>query len=111
MSERDYESLEGKTSDKQSKVRLNKSSFKSLLGIYQFIVPYRWQFVVGIVSLVFSSLTLLSFPLASGELIDVASGKDSWIGEDINTIALLLLGIFLVQIIFSFIRVYYFAQV
>ncbi|MFP4094028.1 MAG: ABC transporter ATP-binding protein [Cyclobacteriaceae bacterium] len=111
MSERDYESLEGKTSDKQSKVRLNKSSFKSLLGIYQFIVPYRWQFVVGIVSLVFSSLTLLSFPLASGELIDVASGKDSWIGEDINTIALLLLGIFLVQSIFSFIRVYYFAQV
>jgi len=93
------------------KAKLNKDAFKSLLGIYQFIIPYRWQFVVGIVSLVFSSLTLLSFPLISGELIDVASGNASWMGNNIDTIALVLLGVFMIQSIFSFIRVYYFAQV
>lgn len=98
-------------SDKNKKIKLNKKSFKSLLGIYKFIVPYKWQFVVGIVSLVLSSLTLLTFPLASGELIDVASGSASWIGDSIDTIALALLGIFLIQSIFSFIRVYFFAQV
>ena len=94
-----------------NKVKLNKDAFKNLLGIYQFIIPYRWQFIVGIVSLVFSSLTLLSFPLISGELIDVASGNASWMGNNINTIALILLGVFMIQSIFSFIRVYYFAQV
>lgn len=98
-------------SDKSKKIKLNKKSFQSLMGIYKFIVPYKWQFVVGIVSLVLSSLTLLTFPLASGELIDVASGQNSWIGDSINTIALALLGIFLIQSIFSFIRVYFFAQV
>lgn len=98
-------------SDKNKKIKLNKKSFQSLLGIYKFIVPYKWQFIVGIVSLVFSSLTLLTFPLASGELIDVASGNASWIGDSIDTIALALLGIFLIQSIFSFVRVYFFAQV
>jgi ABC-type multidrug transport system fused ATPase/permease subunit len=41
----------------------------------------------------------------------VASGTESWIGEDIDTIALALLGIFFIQSVFSFVRVYYFAQV
>ena len=93
------------------KNKLNKAAFKSLLGIYKFIIPYRWQFIVGIISLVLSSVTLLSFPLVSGELIDVASGESSWLGNNINTIALLLLGVFFIQSIFSFIRVYLFAQV
>ncbi len=97
--------------EKSEKIKLNKKSFQHLLGIYKFIVPYKWQFVVGIVSLILSSLTLLAFPFASGELIDVASGNTSWIGKSIDTIALLLIGIFLIQSIFSFIRVYFFAQV
>lgn len=98
-------------STEQKKTRLNKEAFKSLLGIYQFIIPYRWQFTIGIVSLIFSSITLLTFPLVSGELIDVASGKTSWMGDNINAIALMLLGVFLIQSIFSFVRVYYFARV
>jgi ABC transporter fused permease/ATP-binding protein len=97
--------------DKDKKKKLNRESLNSLLGIYQFILPYRWQFMVGIVSLLLSSLTLLSFPLISGELLDVASGSGSWMGDNINNIALILLGVFLVQSIFSFIRVYFFAQV
>lgn len=100
-----------KTPADQKKKKLNKEAFQSLLGIYKFIIPYRWQFTVGIISLVLSSVTLLSFPLVSGELIDVASGKSSWMGNNINTIALLLLGVFFIQSIFSFIRVYLFAQV
>ncbi|MEK6481476.1 ABC transporter transmembrane domain-containing protein [Catalinimonas sp. 4WD22] len=112
MANKDTDQVADTTSeDKNKKIKLNKKSFQSLLGIYRFIIPYKWQFIIGIVSLVFSSLTLLTFPLASGELIDVASGNASWIGESIDTIALILLGIFLVQSIFSFIRVYFFAQV
>lgn len=88
-----------------------KSQLQQLAGIYRFILPYRWSFLIGMIGLIFSSLTLLSFPLISGELLDVAAGNESWLSDNINVIALCLLGIFLVQSIFSFIRVYFFAQV
>ncbi len=90
---------------------LNKDQFKHLVGIYQFILPYKWNFAIGMVGLIFSSLTLLSFPLISGELLDVASGNESWLSNNLNFIALCLLAVFLIQSIFSFIRVYFFAQV
>ncbi len=90
---------------------LNKDQFKRLTGIYRFILPYKWQFTVGMIGLVFSSLTLLSFPLISGELLDVASGNESWLSNNLNIIALCLLAVFFVQSIFSFIRVYFFAKV
>jgi ABC transporter fused permease/ATP-binding protein len=88
-----------------------KSQIQQLAGIYRFILPYRWSFLIGMIGLVFSSLTLLSFPLISGELLDVAAGNESWLSDNVNVIALCLLGVFLVQSIFSFIRVYFFAQV
>lgn len=94
------------------KIRLiNKAKLQQLAGIYNFILPYKWQFVIGMLGLVFSSLTLLSFPLISGELLDVASGNGSWLSDNVNIIALCLLAIFLIQSVFSFIRVYFFAQV
>ncbi|MGD1891945.1 MAG: ABC transporter ATP-binding protein [Cyclobacteriaceae bacterium] len=89
----------------------NKFQWEQLAGIYRFILPYRWSFLIGMIGLVFSSLTLLSFPLISGELLDVAAGNESWLSNNISVIAFCLLGIFLIQSIFSFIRVYFFAQV
>ena len=88
-----------------------KEGFKKLVGIYQFIVPYRGKFIIGIIGLLLSSLTLLAFPYLSGQLLDVAAGNTSQFSDNINTIALGLLGLFLVQSVFSFMRVYFFAQV
>lgn len=96
---------------KKKKSPFSKESLTKLAGIYKFILPYRGQFAIGIFSLLLSSVILLSFPLLSGQLIDVASGKNSWISNDLQTIALCLLGVFFIQSIFSFVRVYYFAQV
>lgn len=58
-----------------------------------------------------SSVTLLSFPYFAGKLLDVASGKGGFFLTSINHIALALIGILLVQSVFSFIRVYTFAIV
>ena len=88
-----------------------KEGFKKLAGIYRFIIPYRGKFIIGIIGLLLSSLTLLAFPYLSGQLLDVAAGNTSQFSDNINTIALGLLGLFLVQSIFSFMRVYFFAQV
>ncbi|WP_026956165.1 ABC transporter ATP-binding protein [Algoriphagus vanfongensis] len=96
--------------EEHEKRKLNKQSFQKLGGIFQFLMPYKWIFFLGLVFLLLSSLTLLTFPYVAGKLIDTAQGKD-WFVSDINSIALILIGILAVQSIFSFFRVWTFALV
>ncbi|MFB9210835.1 ABC transporter ATP-binding protein [Echinicola jeungdonensis] len=92
------------------KRKLNKKNLSKLIGIFNFVLPYKGIFIVGLLFLLLSSLTLLAFPHVAGKLIDTAQGKD-WIFNDINSIALVLIGILFVQSVFSFFRVWLFAQV
>ncbi|MFZ1807021.1 MAG: ABC transporter transmembrane domain-containing protein [Cyclobacteriaceae bacterium] len=93
------------------KPKLNRSGFQKLIGVFRFVRPYQWTLLLGILCLVLSSVTLLSFPYFAGKLLDVASGKSGFILTSINQIALALIAILIVQGIFSFIRVYTFAIV
>jgi ATP-binding cassette subfamily B protein len=95
---------------KEEKRNLNKANLRYLSGVFRFMRPYRALFVLGMVALAFSSLTLLAFPRLSGELLDVASGKGKYFSS-INQVALALILILFVQSIFSFIRVYTFSIV
>ena len=94
----------------EDKRPLNKSNFKKLLGVFHYITPYKTTFILGMICLVFSSTTLLVFPYLAGKLMDVASGKP-WIVNSITYITLALIGVLFFQSIFSFFRVYLFAQV
>ncbi|NVJ87196.1 MAG: ATP-binding cassette domain-containing protein [Algoriphagus sp.] len=96
--------------EEHEKRKLNKRSFEKLGGIFRFMLPYKGYFFLGLVFLLFSSLTLLTFPYVAGKLIDTAQGSE-WVVNDINSIALILLGILAVQSVFSFLRVWLFAQV
>jgi len=100
----------GTALDESEKRKLNKQNLSKLGGIFQFLMPYKKTFFIGLVFLVFSSLTLLTFPFVAGKLIDTAQGTD-WIVNDINSIALILVGILAIQSIFSFFRVWLFALV
>ncbi|MEY4930032.1 MAG: hypothetical protein RI909_756, partial [Bacteroidota bacterium] len=90
---------------------LNKSGIQKLIGIFRFVLPYRWTFLVGLIALGLSSGTLLSFPYFAGKLLDVAQGKTDFVLTTINQIGLALIGILLVQSVFSFLRVYTFTTV
>lgn len=90
---------------------LNKSGFQKLIGVFRFVLPYRWTFILGLVALGLSSGTLLAFPYFAGKLLDVAQGKKDFFFTSINQIALALIGILLIQSVFSFIRVYTFTFV
>jgi ABC-type multidrug transport system fused ATPase/permease subunit len=100
----------GTALEENEKRKLTKQNLSKLGGIFRFILPYRASFFLGLGFLLFSSLTLLTFPFVAGKLIDTAQGKD-WIVTDINSIALLLLGILAIQSIFSFFRVWLFSLV
>lgn len=100
----------GNALEEHEKRRLNKQNFRKLGGIFQFMLPYRGMFFLGLGFLLLSSLTLLTFPFVAGKLIDTAQGSE-WIVSDINSIALILVGILAVQSLFSFFRVWTFALV
>ncbi len=93
----------------EDKKTLNLSNLKKLLGILRFVWPYRIYFFMGLVALMFSSLTLLSFPYFAGQLLDIATGKPGTYFHSINQVALVLIGILFVQALFSFTRVYTFS--
>ncbi|MEO9805552.1 MAG: ABC transporter transmembrane domain-containing protein [Reichenbachiella sp.] len=95
----------------EEKRALNKENFRKLYGIFRYLLPYKAKFLIGLAFLVLGSFFLLAFPLITGKLIDVASGEGTWLLNDINSIALSLIVILFLQGIFSFFRVYLFAQV
>lgn len=93
----------------EDKKTLNLSNLKKLLGILRFVWPYRIYFFTGLVALMLSSLTLLSFPYFAGQLLDIATGKPGTYFHSINQVALVLIAILLIQAVFSFTRVYTFS--
>lgn len=95
----------------QEKRTLNKENLRKLLGVFKFVLPYKWSFILGMVALALSSVTLLTFPYFAGKLLDIASGKGGFIIQEVHTIALILIGILVIQSVFSFTRVYSFARV
>lgn len=100
----------GNALEEHEKRKLSKQNLNKLGSIFRFVLPYKWNFFAGLLFLLLSSLTLLTFPFVAGKLIDTASGEQ-WLVNDINSIAFILLGILLVQSIFSFFRVWLFAKV
>ena len=98
---------DGKAEEKRP---LNKQTLRKLAGVFQFMLPYRGMFILGILSLVVSTFTILAFPRLAGELIDVATGQGTYFSTiNEGTVALLIVLVF--QSIFSFIRVFTFSIV
>jgi ABC-type multidrug transport system fused ATPase/permease subunit len=92
----------------KDKVKVDKQGLKKALKIFQFVVPYKWTFVTGMLFLLLSNLTTMSFPLLIGQMTKVIEGKSTY---HINEVTLFFFAVLIVQAILSFIRIYTFAQV
>jgi ABC-type multidrug transport system fused ATPase/permease subunit len=97
------------------KPKINQESLRRGLRIFRYVLPYRGKFIVGMVLLVLSSLSTLTFPWISGKLVNVATGTPlvlpGGLVLNINGVAL---GLFLVTVLqgfFSFGRIWFFTQV
>lgn len=95
----------------EDKRKVNKETLGKLLGIFRFVLPYKGWFIVGLISLGLSSVTLLAFPYLAGKLLDVASGKPVPYFTTIHEVAIALMVVLFIQGIFSFTRVYTFSVV
>ncbi len=95
-------------SDEADKKRVTKEGFRKALSIFQFVRPYRLQYIIGFVFLILSAGTTMSFGLLIGQITSVIQGKSAY---TLNQVTLFFVGVLVAQAIFSFFRIYFFSQV
>lgn len=87
------------TPDKNSK-RIDREGLETFGRILAYVKPYQKWLVFSIIALLFSTLLNLVLPLVIQNLVDVVLIDKNL--TRLNQLALLLLGVFVVQAIFSF---------
>jgi len=92
----------------EDKKRVTKDSMRRALRIFRFVRPYRTYFIIGFLFLIFSTGTTLSFGKLIGLVTSVIAGTSDY---SLNQVVLFFIGILVIQAIFSFFRIYFFAQV
>ncbi|SFB81849.1 ABC transporter, permease/ATP-binding protein [Parapedobacter composti] len=99
--------------DDLPKPKLTKTTMRKAAKLLAYLKPYRVKFTVGMVCLLFSSLTILTFPTLLGAMIDAAQDKQTypWIPMDIQTIGGIAFAILFVQSLLSFFRIRLFVEV
>lgn len=89
---------------------MNREKLKRAVKVFTFIKPYRWQFAVGMLMLVGSSLLFMVFPGAAGEMANKANGTPKF-DFSLLEYGLFFLVILVIQGLFSFFRTILFAKV
>jgi ABC-type multidrug transport system fused ATPase/permease subunit len=103
--------MASKSTENLEKKKITKEGLSDTLVLFKYILPYKVYFIIGITFLILSSVIVMAFPYITGKLVDTATGKADPIFSDLNTIALALIGILVVQGFFSFYRVVLFSKV
>jgi ABC-type multidrug transport system fused ATPase/permease subunit len=95
--------------DPKDKKPLSKDALKRAGRILSFLRPYKLKFILGMLVLLLSGLTSMSFPFIAGQLVDsVNSVLRTW---SRNEIALAMVGVLVVQASLSFLRVEIFFRI
>jgi ABC-type multidrug transport system fused ATPase/permease subunit len=98
----------GEQPEGKDKRKVNQEGLRKALKIFRFVRPYRRTFALGMLFLVLSNLTTMTFPLLIGKMSEVIEGKSPFtIGQVTGFFFLILV----FQAIFSFLRIYTFTQV
>ena len=98
----------GEEANEEDKKKFSREGFKKALSIFQFVKPYRVQYIIGFVFLILSTGTTMSFGLLIGQITSVIQGKSAF---SLNQVTLFFVGVLIAQAIFSFCRIYFFSQV
>lgn len=96
------------------KSKLTLSNLKRSLRLFTYLGRHKWKFILGMIFLAASAGVGLLFPMKAGQLLGYL-GEDKLPVDQIKTqlyqVGFVLAGILLAQALFSFGRVYLFAEV
>lgn len=95
--------------DENLKRKITLQGLRKLLKLYRYLKPYKWEYALGMVFLLLSSSASLAFPKLLGQLVE--SGNQGNLAEELNRIALLLIGLLIGQSVFSYFRIVLFVRV
>lgn len=95
----------------ESRPRVSLQNLREALKIFEFLRPYRWHFIVGLILLFLSSTVFMIFPYSVGLMLDVAQGKENPMGLNLSKIGIGLLIVLVFQGVVSYSRVLLFAQI
>jgi len=95
------------------KPKLNKELLNKALQIFSYIRPYRGKFIIGMIFLILSSLTMLTFPALLGAMIDAAQERQTytWLPASVAYIGCVAFIILLIQSFLSFFRIRIFVEI
>lgn len=102
--------------EERAKRLTKKGSIGRLVRMFRYVMPYKFKFSLGLLFLFLSAFTFMSFPGLIGRLMGANENSDNPIDkflsiDNIDQVAFLLLGAFVLQAVFSFFRIYLFADV
>lgn len=100
-------------SEELPKPKLNKELFKKALQLFSYLKPYKGKFIAGMIFLILSSLTMLTFPALLGAMIDAAQGKQTyeWLTPSVKHIGIVSMSFLFFQSIMSFFRIRLFVEI
>jgi ABC transporter fused permease/ATP-binding protein len=91
------------------KKKITLPGLRNLFSIYRYIKPYKYEYSLGLLFLLFSSSASLVFPKLLGQLVDL--GNQGKLAEEINRIALILIAVLIFQATSSYFRIFLFVRV
>jgi ATP-binding cassette subfamily B protein len=95
---------------------ITRATLGEAVRLFRYLWPYRLKFLLALVALLLGGLLSLGFPLLIGYLVDGALihmlGKEPKVWtQNVNIVALALMGILATQGMFAFLRVVWFTEV
>jgi ABC transporter fused permease/ATP-binding protein len=110
MARRNYGS-NGSLAEELPKPKVTMANLKETLLIFSFVKPYLGKFIAGLFFVLLSSMTTMAFPYLLKQLINSASGTAAAGVGSPNSIVSWMFAVLVVQMLFSFMRIYLFTSV
>jgi ABC-type multidrug transport system fused ATPase/permease subunit len=95
--------------DDSLKRKITMQGLRRLFRLYAYIKPYKWEYALGLVFLLFTSSASLIFPKLVGEMVDY--GNRGVLGDEITRIVFVLVIVLIAQSVFSYFRIFLFVRV
>src|SRR4051812_18289327 len=96
-----------KETDDLPKAKVNRTSIKKALRIFEYVGKHKWKLYLGLFFLLLTGGTALLFPMMLGGLVKTIEKKDF---SRINDIGIYLILVLTAQSFFSYFRVYLFVN-
>ena len=90
--------------EKTERLRFDRAQMSQLQRLFGFLKPHRMWLVVAALGVAISAGLGLVFPQITGSLVDTALSAEAT--TSLNQITLVLLGVFALQAVFNYLRIY-----